>query len=128
MAFDWRLYLRLAESLATEEGEALERTAANRAYYAAFNVCRAWLEERGFSVAGRNVHRRVWRTFTAARRAAPGSIEDWRAVGALGRSLSTLRASCDYQPAVDDLTRRTGEAIFAARRVVDELLPRLEIA
>ena len=128
MAFDWRLYLSLAERLAAGEGEALERTAATRAYYAAFNLCRAWLEERGFSIAGRNVHRRVWATFSAARHAAPGSVEDWRAVGALGHSLSTLRTSCDYQPVVADLSRRTGEAVLVARRIVDELLPRLELA
>jgi hypothetical protein len=128
VAFDWRLYLSLAERLVAGEGEALERTAATRAYYAAFNLCRAWLEERGVSVAGRNVHRRVWSTFAAARHAAPGSVEDWRAVGALGHTLSALRASCDYQPTVADLSRRTGEAVLGARRVVDELLPRLEIA
>ena len=128
MAFDWRLYLRVAERLAVGEGEALKRTAATRAYYAAFNLCRAWLEGHGVAVGGRNVHRRVWNTFSAASHAEPGSVEDWQAVGALGRSLSALRTSCDYELVVADLPRRTAESVVVARRIVDELLPRLELA
>jgi hypothetical protein len=128
VAFDWLLYLRVAESLASREGEALKRTAATRAYYAAFNLCRSWLEAQGVAVGGRNVHRRVWNTFSAARHAAPASVEDWQEIGALGQSLSTFRTQCDYEPVVADLPRRTVEAVRVARRVIDELLPRLEVA
>jgi hypothetical protein len=128
MAFDWLLYLRVAENLAVGEDEALKRTAATRAYYAAFNLCRSWLDGHGIAVGGRNVHRGVWSTFSAARQAAPGSVEDWRAIGVLGRSLSALRVNCDYEPVVADLSRRTIESVVFARRVVEELLPRLEIA
>jgi uncharacterized protein (UPF0332 family) len=128
MAFGWRLYLRLAESLAEMEAEALQRTAATRAYYAIFNLCRSWLESHHVAFRGESVHRHLWHAFATARHATSASATDWREIAGIGRTLNRLRKECDYDPVVADLARRTNEAVVGARRVVDELLPRLEIA
>jgi uncharacterized protein (UPF0332 family) len=128
MAFEWRLYLRLAESLAEREGEALKRTAVTRAYYATFNICRSWLESNDVAFRGESVHRHVWNTFATARYATSASARDWRAIAGFGRMLNALRKECDYDSVVADLPRRTVEAVLVARHVVDRLLPRLETA
>jgi uncharacterized protein (UPF0332 family) len=51
MTFDWNEYLRLAQSLAEDEGDAARRSAVSRAYYAAFNRARAF-----------NVEKQLWCT------------------------------------------------------------------
>jgi hypothetical protein len=44
MAFDWLLWLDLADELiAQRNDEAHSRCAASRAYYVVFNLSRAWL-------------------------------------------------------------------------------------
>lgn len=58
--FDWLLYLRVADHLLTQPGEAFMRSATSRAYYGVFGSLKGALERSGehFSTEG-NVHRQV---------------------------------------------------------------------
>jgi uncharacterized protein (UPF0332 family) len=58
---DGREFLTLAQALATEATEVAWRTAASRAYYAAFHVARTLMQDLGFTVPhGDRAHAHLW--------------------------------------------------------------------
>jgi uncharacterized protein (UPF0332 family) len=65
--FDWQQYLEIATDLLTHPPEAVEagyRTAASRAYYAAFHRSRETIEsERGAKLGQQSIHSEVLRYF-----------------------------------------------------------------
>jgi hypothetical protein len=124
---NWLAYLALAEGLAASRFEASERSAASRAYYAAFNVARRWLEAHATPIDDRSAHRQVWQAFRAADRATPATREAWVLVGSLGNSLRVLRNQADYDDVVLDLDGRVAGALRDAKRIL-ALLPELRLA
>jgi hypothetical protein len=124
---NWLAYLALAEGLAASRFEASERSAASRAYYAAFNVARRWLEAHAMPIDDRGAHRQVWQAFRAADRATPATHEAWVLVGSLGNSLRVLRNQADYDDVVLDLDSRVVGALRDAKRIL-ALLPELRLA
>jgi uncharacterized protein (UPF0332 family) len=123
---NWGAYLALAEGLAANRFEASARSAVSRAYYAAFNVSRRWLEANLTPIDNRGAHRQVWQAFKAADRATPATREDWVVVGSLGNSLRVLRNQADYDDIVLDLDGRVAGALRDAERIL-ALLPELQL-
>jgi len=124
---NWGGYLTLAEGLAANRLEASDRSAVSRAYYAAFNVSRRWLEANVTQIDNRGSHGQVWQAFKAANRATPATREAWVLVGSLGNSLRVLRNQADYDDIVPDLGGRVTVALRDAERIL-RLLPELRFA
>jgi hypothetical protein len=123
---NWDGYMVLARGLAGSRFEAWERSAASRAYYAAFNVSRRWLEANVMPIDHRGAHGQVWQTFRIAERASPATRRDWILVGRLGQSLRILRNEADYSDIVPELDGRVVHALRDAERIL-ALLPKLEL-
>ena len=123
---NWDRYLLLAEGLAHQGFESADRSAVSRAYYAAFNISRRWLEANVTPIDNRGAHRQVWQAFAAADRATPSTREAWFLVGSLGNSLRVLRNQADYDDMVPDLNGRVPGALRDAERILT-LLPELRM-
>ena len=117
MPFQWDDYLRLAEELATRQGdEAAERSAISRAYYAALGRAADLLRSEGRSISPRTTHGDIWRAFknsSDARRVEVGQQLD---------ALRQLRNRADYDSSFNgDPTAVARDAATLARRVLDAL-------
>ena len=104
-----------------------DRSAVSRAYYAAFNISRRWLEANVTPIHNRGAHGQVWRIFQAADRATPATREAWILVGSLGDSLRALRNEADYAEIVPGLGGSVLNAVRDTERIL-VLLPKLELA
>jgi uncharacterized protein (UPF0332 family) len=124
---NWIDYVGLSRTLAAQGLEASERSAVSRAYYAAFNLSRRWLEVNVEPIPNRGAHERVWKAFSNAEGADAGTRRKWERVGALGGGLRTLRNQADYADEVPDLTSEASAAIDAAEEII-WLLGELELA
>ena len=129
MSYDWGEFLELAKRLDASPGnpgpaEAASRSAASRAYYAAFNVAVDFASQEGFSAqASGEDHFRIQRHFQAT-----GSDEKRRKVALELERLLNLRRMADYQ---DGLNRTpvslSNHAVGHATRILSllsELKPR----
>ena len=125
MAYNWRAFLRFAQLNANSRSETVQRIAASRTYYAAFNLCRDWLEAHGHTVPNQAAHGAVWGAFRSARAADPATLSKWRLIAAHGAWLRALRNAADYDDEVPGLPARLGQAIERAELILDELLPAL---
>ena len=123
----WGDYMILARGLAADRFEASQRSAISRAYYAAFNISRGWLEANVGPVDNRRAHQEVWRAFRIADGASPASRKAWILIGRLGQSLRVLRNEVDYDDRVDLGTEGAVRAIANAERIL-ALLPELKLA
>ncbi len=92
--FDWVHFLRLAEQLndlvvTGVDVEAQQRSAISRAYYAAFNLSRIYLESEGYGpyAADASAHGEVKRAFNHA---------DDRVRKSIGQRLDALRESRNW--------------------------------
>ncbi len=118
MAFDWRAYLELAQELAQRPSssplhEAAQRSAASRAYYAAFGCTRHWAVRRGFSPTGTARDHLLLR-------------EHLRRAGKLRlasrlNSLRIWRNLCDYANQVPNLNHVVRSSLHLARHVIQEV-------
>lgn len=116
--FEWQEYLDVARHLATRGGEANQRSAISRAYYAVFGTARAWLirnEPHTYLEANGQDHRVVWQTFKQA--ASPLD----RQIGERGSRLRDLRGRADYETVVKDLVGVTTTAIQTAEWIIEKL-------
>ncbi len=92
MAFGWEDYLSLANDLSKDQkNEAALHSAVSRAYYAAFNVAKNFLNKNGASVSENtlSVHQTVWNAFL-------GRGRTWETVHRHGDSLKKRRIAADY--------------------------------
>ena len=112
MLFDWVEYLTLAQRLATESGEASQRSAVSRAYYAAFHAARSLLEStENFHVSQSNpAHKQVWDAYRRKGRTHT-------AVGINGDRLRLNRAHADYDPEIENLSGLVEDSLEKAERV-----------
>ena len=91
MPFEWTMYLRLAEELASRPDEAAKRTAISRAYYFVFNIAFA----RAESTAGRcpvNEGRHAW----CWNKYIQSPDIDCKQLGNDGDRMKRRRAEADY--------------------------------
>lgn len=126
MTYDWGQCLLIADRFATKDHEALQRTAISRAYYAAFNLCRDWLEAHAVRIPDSGAHRAVWNAFGHGE-AAKGVAAKAAAseIASHGRWLSRRRNHCDYNDRVPNLVAVSREALQRAHQITDDLLPSL---
>lgn len=122
----WSEFIVLAEELARKDSAAARRSAVSRAYYGALNSSRIWVETNFGPIEHGSLHRRVWRTFTDAPRAAAGTRRDWAKVAELGHELRKLRNQADYAGDMPGLDRRAPEAVATAKQII-ALLAELEL-
>lgn len=120
MSFDWRAYLVLAQALASADlpggREASFRSAASRAYYAAFATARRQSRERHGGVIRKSAaeHGEV-ATFFALRGETGGAIAVHLA------RLRFLRNRVDYDDDLDSSEGIASEAIARAHQVLNLL-------
>jgi hypothetical protein len=119
--FNWLGFLAFAQANASSPSETIQRTAASRAYYAVFNICRDWLEERGYAIQPTQAHKQVWDAFKQAAQADDATAPDWRLVGQHGTTLRTLRNQADYDDRVKQLARRLQAALVTAELALNTL-------
>ena len=111
--FEWRDYLEFARALVawSEDTEASLRTAASRAYYAAFHKSREALErQQGGSFGRDNIHAEVIRR-----------LKEEAKTQTLGGDLDRLRrirAHADYNAATVFSSRRAELAVGLASEVL----------
>lgn len=114
--FDWTNYLELARGLAQGSDEASQRSAISRAYYAAFNNARLWLDSQGVTFTSReSIHRQVWDEFLKS------GATSQQQIGSTGDKLRARRARADYEDAIVDLSRQVTIAIQQAEELLNGL-------
>lgn len=101
-SFEWEGFQLLAEQLGADETkflrEARHRTAVSRAYYAAFNAARVFVEARRLAPpfsTGAQAHGEVIDLFRSS------NEESWQIVGRMLRELRRERNSADYDDLFD---------------------------
>ena len=118
MSFDWTEYLKLARYLhgepSTYSQEAAYRSAASRAYYAAFCHARNYAQDQhGFAPNYRAEDHKDLRSH----------FECW-GMGGIARKLDSLRQwrnRCDYRDTVSNISRLAASAIKDADAVISRL-------
>lgn len=118
--FDWSTYLDVADHLVfAVGGEAAERSAISRAYYACYGTAWGYAQSKGASLTGRGIdHKLVWDWFLVGSGRGPIHVE----VGANGRRLKEWRLLADYdRPNVGDVSGLARIAVSLARRVLTDL-------
>lgn len=126
--FRWILYLKFAEAYLAKypDKELFQRLAVSRAYYAAFNLSRSWLERHDYTIGSHDSsHKQVWNSFTNAVRADDETKSDWQLVGSLGHSLKSLRVDADYDR-LANLEQRAPRGVAIGKQIVEDLLPKLK--
>lgn len=118
--FNWPEYFHLSKELLENEGEAYQRSAVSRAYYAMFNSARIklthWYEwnppENGSD------HEYLWESFSNK------YDERSKEVGQLGDRLRRARNKADYEDSINDVSKVVEAAMLNAerlKRALDEL-------
>jgi len=123
--FDWEQLLELANELwqqaqeaKGQKREALLRSAASRAYYAAFNVAAEWLREHHPShplPANADAHQAVADFFVFHQEA------EHRFIGERLGYMRQGRNQVDYRPRVSDSLKIARRNLFDANRVLNAL-------
>jgi hypothetical protein len=117
LVYNWRELLELAEFLLGKRGEATveskERSAASRAYYAAFGRAADYAEAQGAPLTGKGEdHSAVRRHFKDRRRTdISNKLFD----------LLVWREKCDYQHEVENLSDLAAQAIEHADYIFERL-------
>ena len=111
MSFDWKTFLACAETLAKAQDEAAKRSAISRAYYAAYNVVRVFLQV--IPPPNSDSHAHVWNA------ALSDSRREVQTLGTKGNRLKKRRRSADYEPSFDSLEFFTKESLEVARAMIE---------
>lgn len=115
MSFSWDEFGDLAIWLeAALPNEAGQRTAINRAYYAAYHVASEFVKARGLNPPGQPLtHDRVWRLIGLS--ALPTSAE----IAKLGFDLKDARVGADYRnPFPGNLANEVKDAIANSTAII----------
>lgn len=110
MSFDWTTFLACAETLAQVQDEAAKRSAISRAYYAAYNVVRVFLQVK--PPPGSDSHKLVWDA------AMNDSRREVQSLGRKGERLKARRKNADYEGTFNDLNWNTNDTIEGARKII----------
>lgn len=113
--FDWGDYLRLAHQLAQDSGEAEQRSAISRSYYAAYCMARNWLipRDRHIRAGSKSIH--IWHRFER------DSDRTWRRIGVEGKRLKSRREEADYSNKVTSLPNKVTDALNKADYIINTL-------
>lgn len=73
--FEWVRFLDIAAELEQRDEEQCKRSAISRAYYAAYHLAKAWLDDDGVEIEkNKPVHKAVWEAFA---RVANERAREW---------------------------------------------------
>lgn len=126
MSFDWADYLRVARELvgtaAPTHDEARLRAAISRAYYAAFNKCRFYLENVDYVKWSPDDRRRGGHEFVITQ-FAEHPDETRQLIGDRLDRLRVQRVRADYRLIYIDLHIEAPKAISTAQRILELLKP-----
>lgn len=113
MSFEWRDFYQLGERLAAESGEAAQRSAISRAYYAAYGTAAIVLIAQGALSAGSMTHSGVWQAFARA------DDPNWKRIGDWGFTLKDAREMADYKnPFPGTIDKKVRESLRLAERII----------
>jgi uncharacterized protein (UPF0332 family) len=114
MSFSWQEFVDLAILLASDPDEAHQRTAINRAYYAAYHAASAHVRTHDLCPPGQYLsHSLVWRLIRGA------DDSNSEAIGRRGDALRKLRVMADYQnPFPRDLSDEVLVALEEASAII----------
>lgn len=118
--FDWSTYLDVADRLVfTVGGEAAERSASSRAYYACYGTAWGYAKSKGAPLTGRGIdHKLVWNWFLVGSERGPIHVE----VGTNGRRLKEWRLLAnDGRPDFVDVAGLARVAVSLAQQVLTDL-------
>lgn len=111
MSFDWSEYQTLAEELRQRSGEAAQRSAISRIYYAVYWRARNFLENEGFFYRQYDSsHRQIWDEFKFRGRT-------FNAIGRSGDLLPANRVSADYSDEINNLDKLVEQSFELAEKV-----------
>ena len=124
MKFDWKEYLEIAERLHQEGGEAQERAAIGRAYYAAFCSARNWLKnDETIEITRSTSHATIWKYFSPE--GEKHTPRQKKQIARLGDNLRECRNAADYDNEMINVTEKSKDAIAHARTIL-KLLAELD--
>ena len=109
MTFDWATYLTCAEELAKSTDEAAKRSSISRAYYAAYNVVRIFLNVT--IPQGADSHKIVWDA--ALKHVALANVAK------KGERLKERRKNADYQSKFESIDYWMKDTIAEAKKIID---------
>jgi hypothetical protein len=111
--FNWFDYFNLAEELLQHEGEAYQRSAVSRAYYAVYCNARNRLQLGGEYAPQEDEteHTHVWNTFRR------GPERERIQIGELGHRLRERRNMVDYEDYIERLSDVVDDAMIRAHRI-----------
>lgn len=109
--FNWGSYLSLAQGLLNDSSEAAQRSAASRAYYAAYHAAREYLVAKGAVVPKASTHHAVWTQIKALD----------AQLGRTGLRLRDNRNRADYRDSVTNPSTLASVTVAESQRVVSEI-------
>jgi hypothetical protein len=117
VTFEWTAYLELAEQLLAGD-EASKRSAISRAYYAAYNKARAYLQQNGVTVSTTgDSHASVWDSL--GRR---GTTYVRLRAASQGKALRVRRNQADYELVYRGrISDEAQSALNQAKSVIEEV-------
>lgn len=117
--FDWSQYLSLAMTVRVQPGgEAAERCAISRAYYACYNIALAYADARGYAyVKGLGgSHAQVWKWYKVQARRR--SNLNYRYIGDQGFRLHQRRIFADYRSVYPAVTADATLTLLEANQLL----------
>jgi uncharacterized protein (UPF0332 family) len=111
--FAWEAFLALAEDLQNSRSdEAAMRSAVSRAYYAAYHLSLAFLEQNSIAITSMaNQHQAVWHEFQR------GPDKNWKTVCRIGNNLKLRRVDADYLQKQKNWVQEARAAIAEAKNL-----------
>ncbi len=119
MSFAWPSFLDLARELDHRDEEACKRSAVSRAYYAAFQVTKAYMQRcrPDLPLRGDGRDHDLWKDLLRNGKGAE------RRIGRLGDDLKKWRRDADYEPIASNWPETSKQAIAAAETILKLIEP-----
>lgn len=113
MAFNWEDYLTLAKGVSPSDSEAVKRSAASRAYYAAAHMSRLYAQRKfGWTFSKESFHANLSAKF----RLQYGNVDHQEISSKLTR-LRKIRVECDYDDSVSEIDKKLKTAKLEAENI-----------
>jgi len=127
MAFDWKEYLKLAQSLQGHSGssfsqEAAFRCAVSRAYYAAFCYARKYAQDNESYVRPtKNEHKALREHFEKSLPSGSSQVDGRDKIATNLQKLKLLRNKCDYEDIVANIEDKLLTSLDLAEEIITTL-------
>jgi uncharacterized protein (UPF0332 family) len=115
MAFDWQQYLVIADEIAKDSREAMQRSSISRAYYAVYHLGLKYARAHNFSEKIPSLHRKLWSWYQNQPNA------QMRELGTAGSRLKQRREKVDYDDHVPRLPDELRSSLQLAHEFEEKL-------